>query len=84
MSKRAHVIRPADDTEQGSFCDTYSEIHYDNLSAIEAAQSNVEAQSRGDEIWEEPSFEPEERYNRTRFDIDAEGNPYPAREEPGR
>lgn len=79
--------RPARDEEQGSFCDTTSEITYHNESKEEAVESKQEAIRRGDDVVE-AAFEVEDygsrvRHNSNRSAIDNEGFEYDEKLAPG-
>lgn len=80
--------RPAKPHEQGSFCDTTSEIHYDNVSKGEALEEQEAAIRRGDGVIE-PSYEVEDYGSKVRFntnitDTDNQGYDHPARFKPGK
>ncbi len=69
--------------EQGSFCDTQSEIHYDNVDYQTARESTVAAQKRGDEVVydrrEEYYGGTPDHYNLTLLTEDNQGIPAPAK-----
>lgn len=81
-------VRPARGEEQGSFCDTSSNIHYHNLSKTEAEEEQEQAMYRGEavvEVEDEISVYPaEQRFNTALTDVDRVGYDYPAKYNPGR
>lgn len=81
-------MKPAAPEEQGSFCDTSSQRHIDNLSNGQAEEQQENAMYRGEAVVTpqgEPSdFPNDQRFNASATDVDGVGYDHPAKHEPGR
>ena len=85
MVDRNFYIKPAE--ESGSFCDTTSGNHYDNVSRDEALEEQEAAMRRGDAViaeYEPADFSSQQRWNTLQTDIDGVGSERPSKAEPGR
>jgi hypothetical protein len=89
MTDRNRWFQTASDEEQGSFCDTTSEIHYQNVSRSEALELEEETMRRGEgvvsvEAPSDSSQSDSQRYNTFDSDIDGQGYDHPSKYAPGR
>lgn len=88
MSNENLWINPAKPEEQGSFCDTTSEIHYVNVSkpeAEDAEESNMRSGNGVVPVEENPSDYPDDqRFNLSSQSTDSGGMDYPTRSGPKR
>lgn len=77
--------------DQGSFCDTESQINYENKDAFRTQVEIIEAGDRGDEVINvdapvDPSdgYGADQRFNIRRTETDGQGLYYQRKEGPGR
>lgn len=89
MTLRNRWMSQAEDEEQGSFCDTVSTVHYDNVSKSEAENLEEDAMRRGMDLvaGEAPSDDRQpssQRYNTFDTDVDSQGFDRPSKHDPGR
>lgn len=79
--------RPAKEEEKGSFCDSESQVHYDNVSSSEAEELEESAMRRGDGVIEREreirDYSEDTRFNTNRTAIDGQDHDYPAKLGPG-
>lgn len=70
--------------QKGSFCDTDSQTHYQNVSESEAEEAVEEAESRGDRVNEYRTYDstPSGRVNLSHTTTDRLGFDYPTKEGP--
>ncbi|MBE9031612.1 hypothetical protein IQ266_17910 [filamentous cyanobacterium LEGE 11480] len=85
MPRETHAyVDYANAQEQGSFCDTDSGNHYDNVSAVQAAE--IESRVPSTHVDRDGSNEPEcidQRHNVHYASHDSHDNVYPAKYGPG-
>jgi hypothetical protein len=89
MGLRNRWMSQAEDEEQGSFCDTASTVHYQNVSKSEAEELEEDAMRRGMDLvaGEAPSNDHQpssQRYNTFDTDVDGKDFDSPSKHEPGR
>lgn len=80
--------RPAHPTQQGSFCDRHSEVHYDNVDRTTAIEHEVTAVSRGDTVvegaYETADYADSVRFNTNLTETDSHSMDTPAKLGPGK
>jgi hypothetical protein len=86
MAEKVHAyIEYAIAQEQGSFCDAESGYHYDNVSALKAAEIESGLDSTHiDRDGSDESESLEQRHNVFYSEHDSHSNPYPAKYRPGK